>query len=96
MKKYEYSHFIPENVAPKGATKILIKNEDGKVVATAPLGGMKPPTTGKLYSFGVFSDVHVNTTYNTIAYNRFKNAVKYMYVVRIKSRVYSLKRKIYA
>ena len=77
--KYEYNHFIAENVAPKGATKILVKGKNGGVVASVPLGKLAPPSLeNKLYSFGVFSDVHVNTTYNTIAYNRFKNAVKYL------------------
>jgi Icc-related predicted phosphoesterase len=76
MKKYEYTHFINENVAPKGATKIVVKDKDGNVVATAPLGKLKPPSPeNKLYSFGVFSDVHVNTTDSS---NRFKYAVKYL------------------
>lgn len=76
MKKYEYTHFIPENVAPKGATKIIIKDTEGDVIATAPLGGLALPELGdKLYSFGALSDVHV--TGSATAMNQFKKALDY-------------------
>lgn len=56
---YKYAHFIPQNVAPAGATKIVVYDADGKKVCTIPLGGLTPPKGEKLYSFGLLSDIHL-------------------------------------
>lgn len=55
---YKYEHFIPQNTAPAGAKKIGVYDSNGKRVLTIPLGGLTPPTGTKLYSFGLFSDIH--------------------------------------
>lgn len=55
---YVYRHFIPQNVAPSGAQKIGVYDGDKRVL-TIPLGGLTPPKSGKLYSFGLLSDLHV-------------------------------------
>ena len=67
--KYEYTHFIPENVAPKGATRIVVKekisdSEEADVCAipAARFAGLTPPAGEPLYSFGLVSDCH---TYKT-------------------------------
>lgn len=67
--KYEYTHFIPENVAPKGATRIVVKkkiseSEEVEVCAipSARFGSLTQPTGEPLYSFGLVSDCH---TYKT-------------------------------
>ena len=56
---YMYKHFIPENIAPKGATKIGVYDASGKKICSVPLGGLTSPTTKKRYSFGLLSDIHV-------------------------------------
>lgn len=56
---YVYRHFIPQNIAPKGATSIRVFNGDGAKVIDIPLGRMTPPTENKLYSFGLISDLHL-------------------------------------
>jgi 3',5'-cyclic AMP phosphodiesterase CpdA len=55
---YVYRHFIPQNTAPSGAKKIGVYDSNGNRVLTIPLGGLTPPTGTKLYSFGLFSDIH--------------------------------------
>lgn len=56
--KYRYSHFIPENIAPEGATNISLY-KDNKEICTIPLGGLSRPSGDKLYSWGVFADIHL-------------------------------------
>lgn len=56
---YKYTHFIPQNIAPKGAKCIGVYNAGGKKVVEIPLGKLAPPTTEPLYSFGLLSDVHM-------------------------------------
>lgn len=56
---YVYRHFIPQNTAPTGAKKIGVYDGKGNRVCTIPLGGLTPPTTEKLYSFGLVSDIHL-------------------------------------
>lgn len=59
--KYEYTHFIPENVAPKGATRIIVKNGDKEVcsIPASRFGGLTPPEGELLYSIGLISDSHI-------------------------------------
>lgn len=74
---YVYRHFIPQNTAPKGATKIGVYDSNGKKVCTIPLGGLTPPTGTKLYSFGIVSDIHISHV-DSVAWNprvKFDNAL---------------------
>lgn len=57
---YVYRHFIPQNTAPKGATKIGVYDSNGNKVCSIPLGGLTPPTGNPLYSFGIVSDLHIS------------------------------------
>ena len=78
--KYEYTHFIPENVAPKGATRIVVKNGDEEVasIPASRFGSLTPPTGELLYSIGWVSDCH--TCDWTTAFNgsqKLRNALSY-------------------
>ena len=57
---YVYRHFIPQNIAPKGAKRIGVYNADGEKICTIPLGRMTPPNKEPLYSFGILSDIHIH------------------------------------
>jgi predicted phosphodiesterase len=76
---YKYTHFIPQNIAPKGAKKIVVHNSKGEKVTDIPLGGLTPPNAGKLYSFGLVSDVHIaaSTGVAWIPHTKFDNALSY-------------------
>lgn len=55
----EYTDFIPQNIAPPGARRIVVYDSDGKRIGQIPLGSLAFPNAGdKLYSFGALSDVH--------------------------------------
>jgi predicted phosphodiesterase len=56
---YVYRHFIPQNTAPSGATRIGVYDSNGNKVCSIPLGGLTPPTGNPLYSFGILSDIHI-------------------------------------
>lgn len=67
---------IPENVAPVGAKRIGVYDENGKRCGIVPLGRMKPPDRSKrLYSFAVLSDPHIGK--HTDADKAFAAAMKY-------------------
>ena len=63
---YKYKHFIPQNIAPNGAVKIVVHDINGKEVGIIPLGRMTPVDKEKLYSFGIVSDTHMG-------YNSYTN-----------------------
>lgn len=71
---YKYTHFIPENIAPKGAKRIVVYNSAGKKQLYIPLGGLQQPTKDKQYSFCAVSDVHLQ--YDT-ANEDFQRALTY-------------------
>ncbi len=76
---YKYTHFIPQNTAPKGAEKIGVYDDNGKRICTVHLGRMTQPTETKLYSVGIVSDVHFAHV-NTVAWTphtKFDNALSY-------------------
>lgn len=79
---YIYKHFIPENVAPKGAKRIGVYDGDGKRICTVPLGRLTPVEKEPLYSFGLVSDCHTFKT-ATVAdgewkgNQKLKNALSY-------------------
>lgn len=55
----KYTHFIPQNIAPKGAKSIVVYDSNGEKVTDIPLGRMSPMTPEPLYSFGLVSDTHI-------------------------------------
>lgn len=76
---YVYRHFIPQNTAPAGATKIGVYDGNGKRICGIPLGGLTPPNGSPLYSFGLLSDIHVWKVEPTWSGNRkFDNALAYL------------------
>ena len=77
---YRYTHFIPQNIAPKGAKRIGVYDASGRKVCSIPLGGMAQPTGEKRYSFGLVSDIHlwkVNTSIYGNSNEKFDNALSY-------------------
>lgn len=78
--KYEYTHFIDENVAPKGATRIVVKNGNEEVCAipVSKFENLTPPRSKFLYSFGLVSDCHTcHTATNHGGNNKLRNALTY-------------------
>lgn len=76
--KYEYTHFIPENIAPKGATRIVVK-KDGEEVCSIPasrFGSLTPPTGKPTYSFGLISDPHIEPS-STLKSERLEMALRF-------------------
>ncbi len=71
---YKYTHFIKENIAPSGVSKIGVYNSNGKKVCSISLGRLKQPTQTKQYSFLALSDVHVQ--YDTASAD-FQRALTY-------------------
>ena len=78
---YKYRHLIPQNIAPKGATKIGVYDGNGNKVCAIPLGRMTPPNGEPLYSFGLVSDVHIavyeDTAVSWKPRTKFDNALTY-------------------
>ena len=56
---YKYTHFIPENIAPFGAKKIVVMDSNSNVVCNFPLGRLAPPTDTPLYKFFAGADLHI-------------------------------------
>lgn len=71
---YQYRHFIPENIAPAGAKKIVVYDSSGNRVCDIALGRMTPPTKERQYSFCALADIHL--TYDT-ANTDFQRALTY-------------------
>lgn len=74
--RYKYKGFIKQNVAPKGATKIVVSDSNGNRIGTIPLGFLNRPTDIKLYSFGLLADIHCAGT-NSPTKTFFDNALTY-------------------
>lgn len=77
---YKYKHFIPQNIAPKGAKRIGLYASTGKRICTIPLGRLTPPTKEKLYSFGAVSDIHLiksGLTWNWYPIQKFDRALSH-------------------
>ncbi len=72
---YNYTHFIPENVAPSGAKKIGVYDASGRRIGSIGLGNLARPNATKLYSFCAISDPHI--TYDT-ANKDFQRALQYV------------------
>lgn len=74
--RYEYTHFIPQNVAPYGAKKIGVYDANGNKIYDFPLGRLALPTDTKRYSFGLISDTHIqSTSISNLASKRFETAM---------------------
>jgi predicted phosphodiesterase len=73
--RYEYKHFIPQNVAPYEAKKIGVYDASGKRICGIPLGRLTPPQGMKHYSFGLVSDTHLQPVSSNTASNRLENAM---------------------
>lgn len=76
---YKYTHFIPQNIAPKGAKSIGVYDGNGKEVCTIPLGRMKPIERTKLYSVGITADIHFANVSTVVwtPHTKFDNALSY-------------------
>ncbi len=68
---YKYTHFIPENTAPKGAKRISVYRGDERI-CTVPLGRLAPVEKEPLYSFGIVSDVHLTYNHNSVVATNWK------------------------
>lgn len=79
---WKYTHFIKQNIAPTGTKRIVVYDADGKEVTSVALGGLKPPKSQPLYSFGLVSDIHLydeSVSWVDWAPNtKFDNALSYM------------------
>ena len=80
-----YTHLISQSVAPVGAKRIVVFDENGRRCGSIPLGRLTPPDRSKrLYSFGAISDMHVGEKpydpENKLVpnYDNFIAALKYM------------------
>lgn len=75
---YKYTHFIPQNIAPKGTKQIGVYDSNGNKVCAIPLGRMTPPSGDPLYSFLLVSDIHLWYTERDYKPNaKFDNALTY-------------------
>lgn len=75
MSKYEYTHFIPQNIAPYEAQKIGVYNASGQRICGISLGRLTLPTMTKRYSFGLISDTHLQPGTSTIYADRLETAM---------------------
>lgn len=74
--RYKYRGLIRQNIAPVGATKVVITDENGNRIGSVPLGHLTRPKDTKLYSFGLLSDIHCGGN-NSEQKTRFNNALTY-------------------
>lgn len=56
---YQYNGFIPQNIAPKGATQLGVYDSENNLLFNIPLGRLARPQGSKQYSFGLVSDIHL-------------------------------------
>lgn len=76
---YKYKGFIPQQIAPKDAKRIVIYNSSNEKVCIIALGKLAPMTESKLYSVGLVADVHFAHV-DTVAWTphtKFDNALTY-------------------
>lgn len=60
MAEAKYEHFIPQNIAPVGAKRIVVYDANGKLVGSAGLQNLALPTAqAKQYSYLCVSDSHI-------------------------------------
>lgn len=78
--RYEYTHLIHENVAPKGGARIVVKSGDKEIcsIPASRFCGLTPPKEGFMYSFGVVSDSHITaSTSGAYKSDRLEAALRY-------------------
>lgn len=69
MAQYTFSDFIPEQIAPIGASHIGVYTSNGERVGVIELGSLENSSSTPIYKFGILSDIHVDTTdYNYASY----------------------------
>lgn len=77
MRTAKLENFIPENIAPKDARRIVVCDQRGNKVGGFGLQNLKMPNIGeKLYSFGAVSDVHLQYT---TALSDFNKALSFLF-----------------
>jgi hypothetical protein len=76
---YKYTHFIKENIAPKGAKSIAVYDDNGNKICSIALGGLTPIAKTKLYSVGMVSDIHFAHIDGVVwtPHTKFDNALTY-------------------
>ena len=74
-KLFKYDGFIQQNIAPLGATGIILY-EDEVVKGGIPLGTLTRPKDEKLFSIGLLSDIHCDGTAGR-TFNNFNRALTY-------------------
>ena len=75
---YKYSHFVAQNIAPRGATKIGVYDKTGNLIYERSLGKLAQPTDTKRYSFGLVSDIHLwKTTSSWNGNAKFDSALSF-------------------
>lgn len=62
MAQYTYSHFIKQQIAPRGAKSIGVYDSNGIRVGGIPIGALENTFGTPLYTVGLLSDIHVDTT----------------------------------
>lgn len=72
---YEYTGFLYNNIAPVGAKRIVVHNTSNEEVSSIGLGNLSRPVGEKLYSFGLISDLHIQS--NNSFSIRLNNAMNY-------------------
>lgn len=80
--KYEYTHLIPENVAPKGATRIIVKNGDKEAcsIPASRFGGLTPAEGEPDRRWAIVSDTHITTSASGMyKSNRLEAALRYFW-----------------
>ena len=72
--------FIPQNVAPENARKVVICDGNGKILCRCSLGHLAMPNLGtKKYSVGELSDTHTNTYSNAQdSYTDLERAISWL------------------
>lgn len=56
---YKYGGLIPQSAAPPGAKRIVAYDSSGRRLASISLRGLTRPSGGRLYAFGLVSDMHL-------------------------------------
>ena len=80
-----YEDFIDANIAPYTADAIGIFDAAGEKVGSISINGIKADNTGLLYSVGMLSDVHLNSTNSGYSdcFGDFENALKFFNSINV-------------
>lgn len=80
-----YEDFIDANIAPYTADAIGIFDAAGEKVGSISINGIKADNTGLLYSVGMLSDVHLNSTNSGYSdcFGDFENALQFFNSINV-------------